>query len=145
MRSKYFALLTREAKAGQKSIVPARLGQRVNQGWAPFICTPWVPIHFSFNSQQGPPLSSLSGFHPNKTTWERRETSNTQTFFLYQGIPRRRHFWIVYYMIYFLWCMNRDMQILLNLRTVSSQEYWKNPTSIVPFRWNLSNSSSAPS
>ncbi len=27
-----------------------------------FICTPWVPIHLKFNSQQGPPLSTISGW-----------------------------------------------------------------------------------
>ncbi len=29
---------------------------------APFICTLWAPIHFSFNSQQGPPLPILFGY-----------------------------------------------------------------------------------
>ncbi len=53
--------LTRAAKAGQKSIVPARQTQRTNQGRIPYICTPRVPIHLSFNSQQGQPLSNLSG------------------------------------------------------------------------------------
>ncbi len=32
-----------------------------NPGRTPFICTLLVPIHLSFNSQQGPPLFSLSG------------------------------------------------------------------------------------
>jgi len=53
--------LTRAAKTGQKSIVPARRVQRANQGRIHFCCTLWVPIHLSFNSQQGPPVSSLSG------------------------------------------------------------------------------------
>ncbi len=43
-----------------KSPVLARQAQRTNQGKTPFICTPWVAIHLSFNSQQGPLLSSLS-------------------------------------------------------------------------------------
>jgi hypothetical protein len=51
--------LTRAAKAGKKSIVPARRVQQTNQGRTPINCQ--VPIHLSFNSQQGPPLSSLSG------------------------------------------------------------------------------------
>ncbi len=29
---------------------------------APFICTPWVPFHLSFNSQQGSALSRLSWY-----------------------------------------------------------------------------------
>ncbi len=29
----------------------------------PFICTLWVPIHLSFNGQQGPSLSGLSGYN----------------------------------------------------------------------------------
>jgi hypothetical protein len=49
--------LTRAAKAGQKNIVPARQTQRTNQGRTPIVCTLRVPIHLSFNSQQGPPLS----------------------------------------------------------------------------------------
>ncbi len=56
--------LTRAAKAGRNSIVPARRVQRTNQGRTPFICTLWVPIHLSFNSQQGPLFSSLSGCCP---------------------------------------------------------------------------------
>ncbi len=43
------------------SCTSTRRSQRTNQGSASFICTPWVPIHLSFNSQQGPPLPSLSG------------------------------------------------------------------------------------
>ncbi len=53
--------LTRAAKAGYKSLVPARRALRTNQGRAPFICALWVHIHLSFNSQQGPSLSGLSG------------------------------------------------------------------------------------
>ncbi len=56
--------LTRAAKAGQKSIVPARKAQRTNQGMTSFICTPRVPVCLSFDSQQGPPLSGLSGCKP---------------------------------------------------------------------------------
>ncbi len=52
---------TRAAKAGQKSLVQARRAQRTYQGRTTVICTPWVPICLSFNSQQGPPLSGLSG------------------------------------------------------------------------------------
>ncbi len=44
---------TRAAKAEQKSLVPARQAQRTNQGRTPFICTLWVSVHLSFNSQQG--------------------------------------------------------------------------------------------
>ncbi len=46
---------TRAAKAEKQSLGPARQAQRTNQGRIPFICTLWVPIHLSFNSQQGPP------------------------------------------------------------------------------------------
>ncbi len=46
----------------QKSLVPAHIAQLANQGRTPFFCTLWVPIHLSFNSQQWPPLSSLSVF-----------------------------------------------------------------------------------
>ncbi len=42
-------------------LLPARQARRTNQGKAPLICTLRVPKHLSFNSQQGPPLSSLSG------------------------------------------------------------------------------------
>ncbi len=52
---------TRAAKAEQKSLVLAWHAQRTNQGRTPFIGTLWVPIYFSFNSQQGPSLSKLSG------------------------------------------------------------------------------------
>jgi hypothetical protein len=58
----YFVLRpTRAAKAEQKSFVPAPKDQQTNKGRTPFICTHWVSIHLSFNSQQVPPLSSLSG------------------------------------------------------------------------------------
>jgi hypothetical protein len=50
---------TRAANAGQKSLVPARWAKIIEQGRIPLICTPWVPIHLSFNSQQGPPLCSI--------------------------------------------------------------------------------------
>ncbi len=53
---------TRAAKADQKSLVPARQTQRTNQGRNPVICSLWVPIPLSFNSQQGQPLSSTSGY-----------------------------------------------------------------------------------
>ncbi len=53
---------TRAAKAEQKSLVPALKAQQTNQEKTPLICPLWVPIHLSFNSQQGPPLSSLSGW-----------------------------------------------------------------------------------
>ncbi len=43
---------TREAKTEQKSLVPAWQAQRTSQWTIPFICTLWVPIHLSFNSQQ---------------------------------------------------------------------------------------------
>ncbi len=35
----------------------AQRAKRTNQGRAPFIGTPWVPIDLSFKSQQGPPPS----------------------------------------------------------------------------------------
>jgi hypothetical protein len=54
---------TRAARAEQKSLVPARHAQRTNQGRTPLICTHIVPIHLSFKSQQGPPLSSFSASH----------------------------------------------------------------------------------
>ncbi len=50
---------TRGAKAGQKSLVPARQAQRNNQGRTPFIFV----LFESPYSQQGPTLSSLSGYH----------------------------------------------------------------------------------
>jgi hypothetical protein len=59
----YFELGPTRAKAEPKSFVPAWQAQRTNQGRTPLICTPWVPIHLSFNSQQGPPLVSLVLFH----------------------------------------------------------------------------------
>ncbi len=48
---------TRPAKAGPKSLEPSRQAKRTNQEMTDFICTPWVPICLSFNSQHGPPLS----------------------------------------------------------------------------------------
>ncbi len=56
----YCTGLTRAAKAGQISILQAQRAQRTNQGRGPF--TLRVPICLSFNSQQGPPLSGLSGW-----------------------------------------------------------------------------------
>ncbi len=44
------------------SLVAARQAQRTNQGMTPNICTPWVPICLSFNSQNGPPLSSITDY-----------------------------------------------------------------------------------
>ncbi len=49
-------------QSSQKSLIPARQAQRTNQERTPFVCTIWVPIHTSFNSQQGPPLSGLFRF-----------------------------------------------------------------------------------
>jgi len=49
---------TREAKGEQKSLVPARQAQGTGQERTPFICPLWVPIRLSFNSKQGPPLST---------------------------------------------------------------------------------------
>ncbi len=43
------------------SYTAARRAQPGNQGRTPSICTLWVPIHLSFNSQKEPPLSGLSG------------------------------------------------------------------------------------
>ncbi len=59
-RKIYCTGLTRAAKAEQKSLVPARQAQWTNEGRTPFICTLWFPIHLSFNSQHGPPLSGPS-------------------------------------------------------------------------------------
>jgi hypothetical protein len=60
---KFCTGLTREAKAGQNSIVSAQQAQRTNQGRTPFICTPRAPICISFKIHQVPPLSGLSGFN----------------------------------------------------------------------------------
>ncbi len=50
-----------------------------NQERTSFICTCWVPICLSFNSQQGPPLSSLSAyFFGWLVTWACR--ANTRDF-----------------------------------------------------------------
>ncbi len=40
-------------------------------GEEPLYCTLWVPSHFSFISQLGPPLSGISGqiFHPVQSPW----------------------------------------------------------------------------
>ena len=60
-RKKIFCTrLIRAAKAGQKCLVLKRKAQRTYQVRTPLICTPLVPICLSFNSQQGPRLSSLS-------------------------------------------------------------------------------------
>jgi hypothetical protein len=56
----YFVLGRLESKAEQKSCEPARQAQKTNQGRTPFICTLWIPVHLSFNSEQEPPLSCLS-------------------------------------------------------------------------------------
>jgi hypothetical protein len=58
----FYSELTRAVEAELKSLVPARQAQRTNQRRIPFICTLWVPIHLSFNSQQGPPFSILFGY-----------------------------------------------------------------------------------
>jgi hypothetical protein len=50
---------TRAAKTEQKYLVSTRQAQRTHQRRTSFICTLWVSIHLSFNSKQGPPLSSL--------------------------------------------------------------------------------------
>jgi hypothetical protein len=47
---------TDSKKEGQKSLVPAWRAQWTNQGRTPSICTHWVPVCLSFNSQQGPTL-----------------------------------------------------------------------------------------
>jgi hypothetical protein len=57
--------LNREAKAGQKSLVPARRVQWTNQGRTHsfvLFMSPFVSV--STDSQQGPLLSSLSGGVP---------------------------------------------------------------------------------
>jgi hypothetical protein len=55
------AELPREAKERQKSISQSRQAEITDQERTPFICTPRVPICLSFNSEQGLPLSGLSG------------------------------------------------------------------------------------
>ncbi len=60
---------TKAAKAVQKSPVPARQTQQTHQGKTPFICTPRVPICLSFNGQQGPPFSSISGHKGSKKNY----------------------------------------------------------------------------
>ncbi len=53
---KYFVLgWPEQPRQDKKSLVQARRAQRRT----PFICTLWVPIHLSFNNQQGPPLSTV--------------------------------------------------------------------------------------
>ncbi len=58
---KYFVLGRRKQPRQDKNLLYLqRQAQQTNQGRISFICTPWVPICRSFNSQQGSPLSSLS-------------------------------------------------------------------------------------
>jgi hypothetical protein len=52
--------LTGATKAERKSLVSARPAQGTSQGRTPFICTLSVPIHLSFNNQQGPAPSIVS-------------------------------------------------------------------------------------
>ncbi len=72
----------RAAMAEQKPLVPARQAQRTNQERTPFICPLWVPIHRSFNSQQGPPISNLSGA-PNARLWAKVFMAPRQTLMVY--------------------------------------------------------------
>ncbi len=55
---------TRAAKAELKFLVAALQALQNKQGRTSFFCTLWVAIHLNFNSQQGPPFSSLSGYNP---------------------------------------------------------------------------------
>ncbi len=59
---KYFLLGELEQPRQNENLLWRHDKPDVHQGRTPFICTLWVPIHLSFNSQQGPPLSSLSGY-----------------------------------------------------------------------------------
>ncbi len=54
---------TTTAKAGKKSTGLERQAHWTNHGRISVICTPWVPVCFSFSSQQWPLLSSLSVPH----------------------------------------------------------------------------------
>ncbi len=66
--------MTRVAKEGQRSLIQAQRAKWTNQEKAPFIFTPRVPICLSFNrSAEDIPLSSLSGWDPNKTTAKKEE------------------------------------------------------------------------
>ncbi len=51
----------RSSQGRKKTLVPKRQAKQTNQWRTSLICSLWVPIHCSFNSQQGPPLSCLSG------------------------------------------------------------------------------------
>jgi hypothetical protein len=52
--------LTRAAKAGQKSILPARRAQRINQGRIPFICPPFFSVS---TVSRGHPSCDLSVYN----------------------------------------------------------------------------------
>ncbi len=54
---KWIEILYGEEK---NTLVAARQAQRINQERTPFVWYSRVPVYLSLNSQQGPPLSSLS-------------------------------------------------------------------------------------
>ncbi len=59
---------------GKKHFVLGRLEQPSTKEWPlSFVGTLWVPIHLSFNSQQGSPLCSLSGHAYRTLTSSRQE------------------------------------------------------------------------
>jgi hypothetical protein len=63
VRKKYFELGRLGQPRQDKNLLYRHKSNEPTQGRTPFICTPWVPIHFSFKSQQGVnPLSSLWSF-----------------------------------------------------------------------------------
>ena len=80
---------TRATKGRQKSHVLAQRAHRTNQERIHFICISWVPMHLSFNSQQGPPLSRLSGacisFLKKSVLSIRINWSDPETGFLFDG------------------------------------------------------------
>ncbi len=65
-KKKIFVLGRLEQPRQNKNLLyrhSARQAPRTNQGRNPVICPLWVPIHLSFNSQPGSPLSGLSVYY----------------------------------------------------------------------------------
>ncbi len=85
MRKKIFlTMLTRAAKAGQKSLVPARHTQRTNQGRTPFHLYYLRPHSPQFQqSSQRPPLSSLSDCNKSKNSVVNGDSKSTNK----RGLP----------------------------------------------------------
>jgi hypothetical protein len=59
-RKEYFVLGRLEQPSSEQKISCTGKTSPSNHPRTLSICTLWVPIHLSFNSQQGPPLSSFS-------------------------------------------------------------------------------------